>query len=381
MTTFHLILKEIAYRKLNFLLSLLAIVTAVALFVSFFTTGEASKRETTRLMRDMGFNLRILPKETDMDKFWASGFSEHTMPEECVYRLASHEGISYAHMTATLQKKVSWRGSEAILTGISPELSAPGKPKSPMIFTVKKDTVYIGFELAHDLGIGNGDVVDILGKSFTVAQCLPESGSVNDIRIYAYLQDVQSLLGLEGKINEIMALECLCRVESKDSLTILREQLLEILPEARVIQMRDKAEAREKQRLMVEEYFALILPFVVVVCAVWIGALAMLNTRERQYEIGIMRALGHGSGKIALLFLGKAITIGAIGAVLGFAVGTGLALAFGPGVFEVTANAVKPLYGLLGWSLIAAPAFAALSSFIPAMLAVTQDPAYTLREE
>ena len=89
MRIFYLIFKEIIHRKLNFLLSVLATITAVALFVSFFTTGEASKRETTRLMRDMGFNLRIIPKETDMGMFWTNGFSEHTMPEEYINQFAN----------------------------------------------------------------------------------------------------------------------------------------------------------------------------------------------------------------------------------------------------------------------------------------------------
>ncbi|MBA7630414.1 hypothetical protein ES703_37936 [subsurface metagenome] len=85
------------HKKLNFMLSLVAIVTAVALFVSFFTTGQASKHETTRIMRNIGLNLRIIPKETNMEKFWTTGFSEYTMPESYVYELASHEGLSYAH--------------------------------------------------------------------------------------------------------------------------------------------------------------------------------------------------------------------------------------------------------------------------------------------
>ncbi|MCL5019637.1 MAG: hypothetical protein M1426_04060 [Patescibacteria group bacterium] len=68
MSTFHLILREILHRKLNFLMSVLAIVTAVTFFVTFFPTGDASKRETTRLMRDIGFNLRIIPKETNMEQ-------------------------------------------------------------------------------------------------------------------------------------------------------------------------------------------------------------------------------------------------------------------------------------------------------------------------
>jgi len=94
-----------------------------------------------------------------------------------------------------------------------------------------------------------------------------------------------------------------------------------------------------------------------------------------------MRALGYGSGKIAFLFLGKAVAIGLIGAAVGFGIGTGLALKFGPDIFKVTANMIKPTIELLYWSLIASPAFCALSVFIPAMIAVTQDPAVTLREE
>ena len=56
MSTLSLIFKEIRRRKISFLLGLLAVVTAVALFISFFTAGNASNRETARLMLSMGFN-------------------------------------------------------------------------------------------------------------------------------------------------------------------------------------------------------------------------------------------------------------------------------------------------------------------------------------
>ncbi|MQY80296.1 MAG: hypothetical protein GH151_14095 [Bacteroidetes bacterium] len=81
-----LIYKEIIHRKLNFVLALLAVTIAVAFFVSFFTANEASKRETIRLTRDMGFNLRIIPGETDMNKFWTEGYSDLTMPEDYINR-------------------------------------------------------------------------------------------------------------------------------------------------------------------------------------------------------------------------------------------------------------------------------------------------------
>jgi putative ABC transport system permease protein len=218
---------------------------------------------------------------------------------------------------------------------------------------------------------------------FTIAQTLSESGSEDDIHVYAHLHDVQILLNMENRINEIKALQCLCMVDNKNinSLVMLREQLAGILPNAKVILIQNIASARESQRLMAEKYFGFIIPFVIVVCMAWVGILAMLNVRERRQEIGIMRALGYSSGKIAALFLGKAVAVGLMGAVVGFGVGTGLALKFGPVIFKVTANMITPQVRLLYWATIASPAICALSVLIPAMIAVTQDPAVTLREE
>ncbi len=381
MSTLYLILKELFHRKTNFLLSLFAIATAVTFFVSFFTTGEASRRETTRLMRNIGYNLRIIPQETDMNEFWSRGYSDKYMPEEYVNRFVTQKDIIFNHLKATLQKRVEWKGLDVLLTGITSEVAPIGKEKPSMTFNINPGTVYVGYELAKSLDLKQGQQIEVFEGTFTIVRCLPESGSVDDIRLYAHLDDVQRMLNLEGKINEIEALECMCFLPNVDPRDLLRTQLQDILPEAKVIQIRSIAKAREKQRKMMEEYFALILPIVVVVCAIWIGALAMLNTRERRQEIGILRALGYGSSKIAALFLGKSVVIGIIGAVAGFLVGTWLSLQFGPDIFQVTAKAIKPMYSLLFWSLLAAPAFVALSSFIPAMVAVTQDPAEILHEE
>lgn len=386
MTTLKLIVKEIAHRKINFLLGLLVVLAAIALFVAFVTTGRAYRRETRRIMRDMGQNLRIIPKETGIDEFWSVGFSEHTMPEEYVYRFASLKDYEYTHLTATLQKKVKWRDKNVILTGILPEVFPLDKlQQKPMIFSVEPGTVYVGFELARMLNIKAGDEIDLFGKPFTVVKCLSESGSSDDIRIYGDLHDIQDILNMKGKINEIKALECLCLIESgetdMDPRLLAQRHLAKILPEAKVILLQGIAEVRQKQRAAMEGYLAFIMPFIIIACGAWIGVLAMMNVRDRQQEVGIMRALGYSSGRVAMLFLGKAVIIGLLGAVAGFLVGTALALNFCPDIFKITAKAIKPEFVLLGWALIAAPVFAAVSSFIPVTIAVTHDPADTLRVE
>lgn len=379
----RLIRREILHRKLNFALGSLAITAAVALFVAFFSAGQASKLETIRLMRDIGFNLRVIPAGTDMDRFWITGFSEQIMPERYVQDLAAFPGISYNHLTATLQRKILWRDHEAILTGMGPEIIPPGKGSSRMTFSIQPGTAYIGFELAKNLHLTAGDTIKVDGHEFRIDRCLSETGSQDDIRIFTHLRDAQAILHLEDQINEIKALQCLCSGEYdlEDSLDLLRAQLKTVLPDAKVILMQSIAKARLDQRLMAERYFSFVFPLIVLVAMAWIGILAFLNVRERRQEIGILRALGYGSSKIALLFLGKAVIMGLMGAALGFVVGTVLATQFGPQIFKVTAQSIRPSLALLGWSVLISPLIAAAAVFLPSLMAVYQDPAQTLRAD
>lgn len=376
-----LILKEIAHRKGNALLTLIAVATAASFVVIFFTTGEASQRETKRNLRDMGQNLRIISKKTVMDDFWNQGYSDELMPEEWVYEFENVKGLFYSHLTATLERRIDWDGRPALLTGMSAEVAPPGRKKPSMVYNINEGEAFLGYELARSRDLKKGDTITIAGKKLTVANTLAEAGSIDDLRVSVHLKDAQAILNLPGKINEIRALDCYCRHPDKDTLTVLREQLADVLPEATVVKMQAIALAREKQRTMMEDYFALILPLAVLACGIWIGALALLNVRERVEEVGILRALGYGGGSVAGLFLGKAILLGFIGAAVGFGIGNGVALKYGPEMFKLTAKSIKLDYALLGWLLLGAPLFAALCSFLPTMISVARDPADSLRQD
>jgi putative ABC transport system permease protein len=382
MITLGLILKEIRHRKVNFLLSLLAAVTAVALLISFFAASKASERETARLMLSMGFNVHIVSKNINTNDFLLTGLADRTMPEEYIKKLASQQAISYNHLLASLQKKISWRGLEVILTGLASEVCSPDGKKSPISYQIEPGNLYVGYRIAQTLGIKDGDTVEIEGKTLKVAKCLSESGSADDIRIQCHLRDAQDILKLHGQISEILAVDCLCFAPTDNPADVLRKEIGSLLPQAQVFHTQTIASARAKTRQMVRNFFAVIMPLVVIACGVSVGVLAITNVRDRQQEIGIMRALGYGSGQITSLFLGKAVVIGLLGAAVGFLAGTALAMKFGPDIFKITAKAmIKPELSLLAMSLIFTPLFVAVSSFIPAMIAVTYDPAVTLREE
>ena len=377
-----LFLKEIKYRLGNFTLGVLGVVTAVAIVVFFVVMTKASQNETRILTRDMGFNLRIIPDSTNMNDFWISGYSDITMPEKFVDDLVDKKAFFYAHLTATLHKQIKWNGLDVILTGISPdELNPKGKKKSKMIFAIPEGKAYVGYEIAQEMQINTGDDIDILGRKYNVERTLAETGSNDDVRIYFALSDLQKLLNKEGAISEIMALNCMCSTEGDDPLGDLRTQLEKDLPNTKVIMNRTIAVARERQRKMMDNYFAVILPVLLILSAIWIGTTSMINVMQRKHEIGVLRALGFGTFSIARLFFARVLVMGILGALIGYAVGTYMAVDFGPGVFKVTAKSVKPIFNLLYWSVGLAPLFAILSAFIPVMFAISREPAEMLKEE
>ncbi len=370
---------EAKHRWVHTLLLFGALLCAAALPVAFNSAGAAAQRETSRLMRDLGYNLRILPKDAALSSYWAQGFADGSIPEEAVQRFTTADELSYNHLLALLVGRVDFRGASVLLTGLTAEVAPETKKKGSMIFEVEPGTIHFGFTAA--MGAEVGEEIQLNDQRFTIAAVLSESGTIDDSRAWVHLSDAQNLFGMPGLVNEIQALECYCKDVGVDNLTRLREELKGIVPEGQVLRMDAMAETREKQRRLSEEYFALVLPWVLGACAAVVALLSTINVRERRSEIGILRALGHGSLKIASLFLFKAVAVGLNAAIAGFALGSWLAVTYGPAVFPETAGKIEVEWQLLTYSAIALPLFAAFSALPSTLFAVSQDPADSLREE
>lgn len=409
MSTLKLLLAEIRYRKLNFVLSLSAVTVAVMLFVAGPALvegyGEQSEHElaqledqTRKLMRDMGFNLMIVHSDTDMTDFWAEDFAAKDMPQEYVDRLARDSRLTLVtHLVATLQEKIEWQNRKVLLVGYMPEVPQPHKPatafakrwgqkKTPMGYDIAQGTVVLGYEL----GVGKkpGDPIDVLGKRFQIEKVLAEKGSKEDITLAMHLTDAQKLLGKPGRINQILALGCQC---AGARLPKVRKQLADVLPDTRITEFRTIALARAEQREAVkqsrqkvqgtlETLAAVMTPVVVLASAVWVGLLALANIRQRRTEIGLLRALGKRSSTIAALFLGKAVLLGFLGAAVGIVLGVWIAQLLGVKALGVASDYFSVQYGVILAALVGAPLLSALASYLPTLSALVQDPAVVLRE-
>jgi hypothetical protein len=399
MSPLRLLLAEIRFRKLNFAMSLVAVAIAVTLFVAApmlvdgyrqETRAQSAEveRETRRIMRDLGFNLMIVHRKTDMSDFWNSDFAAEDMPQEYVDRLAADRRLTLVtHLVATLQEKIDWQNRKVLLVGYLPETpQAHSAEKKPMGHDIKPGTVLLGYELGA--GHKEGDTIQVLDRPFRVARILPEQGSKEDISIAMTLQDAQAVLNKPGRVNQIMALGCRC---IGSSLADVRKQLEEVLPETRITEFKSMALARAEQRALVEEsreqvekrlemLAQVVAPVVVLGAAVWVGLLSLTNVRERRTEIGLLRALGKGSGLIGWLFLAKAVLIGLVGGLIGLVAGSWLGERLGVWALEVPAQDLTVPWQILVCALVGAPAVAALAGYLPMLVALTQDPAVVLRD-
>jgi predicted lysophospholipase L1 biosynthesis ABC-type transport system permease subunit len=373
-----MILREMQRSKVNTLLCLLTVVVATGVLVAMLTFSRASVDATRMMMKDMGFNLLITPPGVDPARAQALDFEGGDMPQEYVTRLAGAGRVLAQHFVGKYQKAIPLDGCMVVLTGVVSERTRTGTEKLPMptAYNIPPGQVFVGSAAAQALKLTVGGKVSILGKNFEVARVLDEKGvSPEDIRVFGPLDEVQALLGKEGRVNAIDALACQCPASMTDILGALERSIHEVLPDVRVHMYKSILLARHEQRVLVTRFETAALIIVMVGSAAAICGLTYQNVRQRRREIGVLRALGVPGWRIAALFLGKILAYSVAGAALGCAGGALIANGF---KFAETAVSA-PLSAILGF-LIAAPLAALLFGLPPITAGLLQEAVDALGE-
>jgi putative ABC transport system permease protein len=424
MTIWQMVIKEMTRRKANFVSGLIAVTLSVAVLAGSLMLLRlhdlrteqivARKEQETRqrmavleddyrkIMKDLGFNLLILPKEQELSDFYTEGIVSAYMPDSYATRLAAARIVTIRHLLPSLQEKVKWpeRKRTILLVGTRGEVPSMFRDaREPILVAVPKGQAVIGHELAESLGLKPGDRISLFGRQFTISQCNQERGSRDDISIWIDLAEAQEILHKPGLINAILALKCLC---AGNELALVRQDVAGVLPGVQVIEEGTKvltrAEARERAakeaaeavlaevrsrrqlRDEQERFSSILIPLVLLISALWIGLVFYANVRERRSEIGILRALGARSSSILRLFVTKALLMGLIGAGVGYALGVLVV------ILVVIAQGPEAMSSLLELRVFALATCVAVllslaASWVPAYYAAQQNPAEVLREE
>jgi ABC-type lipoprotein release transport system permease subunit len=322
------------------------------------------------------------------------------MPEEYARKLAQTDIMVVQHLLPSLQERVLWpeKKRHIILAGMKGEEPRTNVKLRQLRDPVARGDIVLGNELHRSLELKVGDEVELMGRKFRVSKCHEERGNRDDVTAWVNLRDAQELLNKPGQINAILALQCNC---PDSDLASIRRQVAKILPHTQVIERRSKALARAEARAEIRArgrhelaearrsreqlrsernlLVGVLVPIVLIACAVWIGMTAFGNVRERLGEIGILRAMGVRSVLIMVLFLGRALLMGCIGGVPGYLVGVAVGTRLGR-MLDGSGAGFTEVFDLKMFlvSVVSACVLALAAGWLPALLAARQDPARIL---
>ena len=234
-----------------------------------------------------------------------------------------------------------------------------------------KETL-VGSAAAIRLGLAEGDAMALEDRSYRVAKVLPETGTVDDDRVFLHIHEVQAITGIEAQVSSIEIMGC-CNAISDGLLAKLRN----ILPDTRITTVKQIVSTQIDTNQLMKRVSLSFLFIVLFVGAVSIGNYMWANVNERRREIGILRMIGTPKSGIYGMLLMKALVLGLVGGVLGFVLGTVAGMTIGT---DLTGLTVKPVPMYFVYSVLLSVGIALLGCLVPAHLAARIEPFANMQE-
>ncbi|MGI6417654.1 MAG: ABC transporter permease [Thermoguttaceae bacterium] len=398
-----LVLREIFERKSQLATSFLAILLGITVIVSIKNITVYSEKAVAREMDSLGANILVLPKSATLQNYYAADMQGDTIPEEYVTQLTMSSLQGLDNLSPKLSVPVDIQGRTFTLTGILPKSEFQAKaawggagifsrpvgcgsmPTLPfakgdaktlvrqrVIDNLESNEVLVGADVASALSLKEGSELTVMGQAFTVTAVLPQTGTVDDSRVFAHLHRVQDMADKGPVVNAIEIVGC-CQEISNG----LVQKINTLLPDAKVVTITQIADAQIKMNHMMSRLSLIFLVIILFVGGAGIANYMYANVFERRREIGTLMALGANSSLILRIFLLKALLLGLVGGVGGYLLGSVLAVTMGPRLAGVP---VLPMPLLALWAVLISVGLALVASFFPAWRAARLDPCATFQE-
>ena len=397
--------KEMQQRKGRLVSGLVAITLGIAVIIGIQSVTTVSKQVVAQNLDLLGANIMVLPQGASVNDYYSADVDAPTIPEDYVERVATSMLPGVDNMSPKLSRSIKVRDVPVILTGILPANELASKPiwqasglmgaelqamcgpsfgqqnsaanvdpqkKRKIIDSLSSKDVWVGSMAAQRLNLSQGSTIELEGKPFNVTHILPETGTIDDDRIYAHLHSVQALLGVGAQINAIEIMGC-CSAISDGLLGKLRN----ILPDTRITTINHILNTQIETNKLMSKISVVILVIIVLVGAISIGNYMWANVQERRREIGTLITIGLKRVHIYRLFITKSLILGVIGGSLGYLLGTLAAMILGP---QLAGLKIVPVPIYLLWSILIAIAIAMLGSWYPIYRAARMDPAVIMQE-
>jgi putative ABC transport system permease protein len=401
----NLVFKEMFQRGNQLFFSLLAITLGISVIVGIKNITVFSEKAVHGELEALGANILILPKSATVQDYYSADFNGGEIPEEYVDILVNSDIKGIDNLSPKLSMDVEIKGKKAVLTGILPRnefkskalwrgaLGIFSKPedcgaickipgiidstkdikRNRVIDDLAEDVVLVGCDIAGMHAIKQGDSINIKEKIFKVEAILPVTGTVDDSRIYTHLRTVQKFSNKKSTLNVIEIMGCCVAISEG-----LIKKINQLLPHAKVVTITQIVQTKIKTNRLMNKLSMVTLIIILIIGGAGIANYMFANVYERRREIGIIMAMGAGPAWIVKVFLMKALVIGFIGGIIGYVIGTGLAVISGPKLAGIPVLPM-PMLGL--FALAIAVTISLGASILPVIKATKIDPFVIMQEE
>ncbi|HKI25938.1 MAG TPA: ABC transporter permease [Candidatus Sulfotelmatobacter sp.] len=199
-----------------------------------------------------------------------------------------------------------------------------------------------------------------------------QTGAAEDSRIYISLAEFTAWTGVQPATIEVAA------SGSPEEVAGVMNQLKQAIPEAEVRPVRQIMEGEARVLGKTRATLLAAAALIILTAALCVLSTLMGWVFDRRRDFAIMKALGASTRLLNGFFAAEAAALGAIGAVIGFVIGIGLAAWIGRVNFHA---AVVPRFSVLPVVLAGSMAVTLLSAILPIALLRRVQPAVILRGE
>ncbi len=320
MNIYSLVWQELWHRQSQLISGLLAITLGFGVIVGIRSVAVVSEKAVAVTLDNLGANILVLPQGASVDDYYTADIDAPTFPEDYVERIVTSTLPGLDNLSPKMTRRVKIGEYSIVLTGILPASEIASKPiwqtagligndlqatcalTNPLnqsqgfederlqrksIDSLGLHDCLVGSAAAMRLGLSEGSKIKIKNSEFLVAKVLPETGIVDDDRIFAHLHTVQDLLGISHQISAIEIMGC-CNAISDGLLSKLRN----ILPDTRITTIGQIVSTQIETNRLMNKVSLIFLVIILFVGGISIGNFMWANVNERKKEIGILLMIG-----------------------------------------------------------------------------------------
>lgn len=199
-----------------------------------------------------------------------------------------------------------------------------------------------------------------------------QTGAAEDSRIYLSLHDFVAWTGVQPETIEVAA------SGSPEEVTSMMNQIAQAVPMAEVRPVRQIMEGEARVLGKTRATLLAAAALIILTAALCVLSTLMGWVFDRRRDFAIMKALGASGRLLNGFFAAEAAALGAIGAVIGFLFGIGIAAWIGRVNFHAP---VVPRFSVLPIILAGSMAVTLISAILPISLLRRVQPAVILRGE